>query len=404
MKNAYDIAVIGGGLVGLTTALACASKGASIVVFDRDDPIQHRGASFDGRASAIAASSYQMYRHLGIAEALKGHVQPITDILITDGETGQNPSPLSLHFDSRDVDGSPMGYMIENRKLTGALQDAVMTNPNVDFLAPVQIDDIDRQIHRASISISTGKTIEAKLIVAADGRGSFCRKSAGINVTTFPYAQKAIVTTVEHEKPHLGVAHEIFLPNGPFAILPLTGNRASIVWTDTPRAVDAAMALPEDAFAAELGRRFGTFLGAVKPCAPRWAYPLSLQMAEHYTDKSLALIGDAAHAIHPIAGQGLNMGLRDAAALADVIENARSAGLDLGGANLNEYEQWRNFDNSVLAGATDIFNRLFSNNIGPIKHARRIGLGLINSMPAARSMFIKEASGRMGELPTLLRD
>ncbi|MGJ8564384.1 MAG: UbiH/UbiF/VisC/COQ6 family ubiquinone biosynthesis hydroxylase [Alphaproteobacteria bacterium] len=403
MRKDYDIAIIGGGLVGLTAALACASKGARIVLLDRDDPAAHLEASFDGRASAIAASSFNMYRHLGIAKALEGHIQPITDILITDGETGQAPSPLTLHFDSQDIGGAPMGYMIENHRLRRALLEATAAHENITIIAPVIIEDINRSPERAAIHVSCEEDIHASLIVAADGRNSFCRRRAGIDVTTMPYDQKAIVTTVEFDKPHHGIAHELFLPKGPFAILPLTGNRASIVWTDSPRAVDAAIALPDEAFTAELARRFGDFLGDVRPCAPRWAYPLSLQMAERYTSERLALIGDAAHAIHPIAGQGLNMGLRDAAALADIAGEALTNGLDVGGASLENYEVWRNFDNSALAGATDILNRFFSNNIGPLKHARRLGLGLVNKISPVRTFFMKEASGQIGDLPSLLR-
>lgn len=403
MKHDYDIAIVGCGLVGLTAALACASKGADIILLDRDNPKLALDAGFDGRASAIAASSFNMYRHLGIADALKGHIQPITDILITDGETGEAPSPLTLHFDSQDIGGEPMGYMIENHRLRRALLEAVTDHENIKIAAPVMIEDIDLTPESAAIHLACEDDIRASLLVAADGRNSFCRRRAGIDVTTMPYEQKAIVTTVEFEKPHHGVAHELFLPKGPFAILPLTGTRASIVWTDSPRAVEAAMALPDEAFAAELSRRFGDFLGKVKPCAPRWAYPLSLQMAETYTAERLALIGDAAHAIHPIAGQGLNMGLRDAAALADITETALSAGLDLCGAGLPDYEIWRNFDNSALAGATDILNRFFSNNIGPIKHVRRLGLGLVNKISPARTFFMKEASGQIGDLPSLLR-
>lgn len=403
MTRVYDIAIVGGGLVGLTAALACASKGASVVILDRDDPARHLDAAFDGRASAIAASSFRMYQHLGIANIIGDDAQPITDILISDGETGQAASPLTLHFDSRDVGGAPMGYMVENRRLRQALLQAAQDHAHINIIAPVTLSGFERGSKDAVLTLSGQEDISAALIVAADGRNSFCRRQAGIETSAIPYSQKAIVTTVAHEKPHLGVAHELFLPNGPFAILPLTGNRSSIVWTDTPRAVDAAMALPDEAFAGELARRFGDFLGEVKPCAPRWAYPLSLQLAENYTDTRLALIGDAAHAIHPIAGQGLNMGLRDAAALADVVGDALFTGLDVGGASLETYAQWRNFDNSVLAGATDIFNRLFSNNIAPIKHARRLGLGMINRFKPARAMFIKEASGQTGDLPTLLR-
>lgn len=403
MNSSYDIAIIGGGLVGLTAALACASKGAHVALLDRDDLAANLTPDYDGRASAIAASSFQMYRRLDIASALGDDAQPIHDILISDGDLSTGVSPLTLHFNSIQAGTGPMGYMVENRKLRAALVKTINAHDAIDVYAPVQIDKIGRNKQRATVTCASGDIIEAKLIAAADGRNSFCRRKAGINVTTLPYKQKAIVTTVEHEADHQGIAHELFLPSGPFAILPLTGKRASIVWTDSPRAVDAAMALNDDMFAAELARRFGDFLGAVKPCAPRWSYPLSLQMAERYTDERLVLLGDAAHAIHPIAGQGLNMGLRDAAALADVLSETLKAGLDMGGASLGDYEIWRNFDNRVLAGATDVFNRLFSNNIAPIKHARRLGLGLIDNITPARTAFIKEAAGQMGDLPSLLR-
>ena len=401
MKTDCDILIIGAGLVGMTAALACAHKGARVTLLDAQDPQTHLDADFDGRASAIAASSWRMYEHLDIAERLAGQVQPITDILITDGEVGGYISPLSLHFDSQDAGGAPMGYMMENRLLRRALYDAVQASDLVEMRAPTKVFEFDEQA--SGISVETdGGTLFARALIAADGRNSWCRKQASITVSNTPYKQKAIVTTVVHEKPHEGVAHELFLPGGPFAILPLTEHRSSIVWTDTPAAVDAAMALPEHMFAAELARRFGDMYGQVGPCAPRWSYPLSLQMAEQYVKGRLALIGDAAHAIHPIAGQGLNMGLRDAAALADVVHEAKANGIDIM-LQLSDLEIWRNFDNRVLAASTDIFNRLFSNNIAPIKHARRLGLGLMDKIKPAQSFFIREAAGLHGELPSLLR-
>jgi len=403
VKNLYDIAVIGAGLVGLTTALACSSQGVRVALIDRDDPHLHLKAAFDGRASAIAASSFRMFETMGIASALKDHIQPIHDILISDGDVGQAASPFSLHFAGGDHKNEPSGYMVENHRLRRALLEAVRDHDFITLMAPTSITDMAVSLDTATITFEDGETIQAALIAAADGRNSFCRKQAGIGVNTLAYKQKAIVTTVKHERPHGGVAHEIFLPNGPFAILPLTDNRANIVWTDTIRAVDAAMALPDDMFASELARRFGAFLGDVEPCAPRWAYPLSLQIAERYVSDRMVLLGDAAHVIHPIAGQGLNMGLRDAAALADIIGTGIDQGLDIGGATLSEYEVWRKFDNHALAGATDIFNRLFSNNIAPIKHARRLGLGLIDKVAPARMFFMKEAAGENGYLPSLLR-
>lgn len=401
MKVDSDIIIIGAGMVGMTAALACAHKGASVILLDRQDPQDYLTADFDGRASAIAASSWRMYEHLGIADALAGQVQAITDILITDGEVGGYISPLSLHFDSEDAGGAPMGYMIENRILRRALYLAVQDAASVKMIAPSEVFGFDEQA--SSIEIETdGGTLSARALISADGRNSWSRKHAGITVSNTPYKQKAIVTTVVHEKPHNGVAHELFFPGGPFAILPLTKHRSSIVWTDTPGAVDAAMALPEHMFAAELARRFGDMYGQVGPCAPRWSYPLSLQMAEKYVQGRLALIGDAAHAIHPIAGQGLNMGLRDAAALADVVHEAKANGIDIM-LQLSDLEIWRNFDNRVLAASTDTFNRLFSNDIAPIKHARRLGLGIMDKIKPAQSFFIREAAGLHGDLPSLLR-
>jgi 2-octaprenyl-6-methoxyphenol hydroxylase len=355
----------------------------------------------DGRASAIAASSYTMLTALGVAHAIAEEVQPITDMLIADGAVG-DVSPLTLHFDSNDA-GGPTGYMIENAVLRGALLAAVKASDTIDLRAPIEIAETRRDAKEAVVKLMDGTLLTASLLVAADGRNSALRKSAGIDVQRFAYDQKAIVTTFAHELPNDGVAHQIFFAGGPLALLPLTDNRCSIVWSDTARAVEAAMALQTDAFTTELSRRIGGFLGEIKLSAPRQAYPLSLQMAERYTDDRLVLVGDAAHAIHPIAGQGLNMGLRDAAALADVVAEARSVGLDLGGAAIGDYEAWRNFDNKMLGVSTDILNRLFSNNIAPLRHARRLGLAAVNRFKPAQMFFMKEAAGETGTLPSLLR-
>lgn len=397
MKTDFDIIIIGAGLVGLSAALACAYKGASICLLDAAAPEK----TDDGRASAIAASSYTMLEHLGAAEALKGQVQPITDMLIADGAVG-DVSPLTLHFDSAEVDG-PTGYMVENNILRRALLNLVQKNEAIEFLAPIDIKDTSRTAKTATVTLGDTTELTASLLVAADGRNSGLRQKADIDVQRFAYEQKAIVTTFEHELPHDGVAHQIFFAGGPLALLPLTDNRSSIVWSDTARAVDAAMALGDMAFTAELARRIGGFLGEIKLCAPRQTFPLSLQMAERYTGNRLVLVGDAAHAIHPIAGQGLNMGLRDAAALADVVAESRSVGLDLGGSAIEAYEAWRNFDNKMLGASTDVLNRLFSNNIMPIRHARRLGLAAVNRSKTAQKFFMKEAAGETGNLPSLLR-
>ena len=408
----FDVIVVGGGLVGLTAALACAQAGFKIGIVDVKEPKLQLDENFDGRSSAIAAASFRMMRALGVAEALRegddSHAGAITKILVSDGEAGQAPSPLTLFFDSaqiaEDIDGEPLGYMVENRRMRLALMQAVDTSANIKWVAPVTITHIETEGSHNDLHLEDGRILSAPLVVAADGRNSFIRKQAGIGVTEWPCDQSALVTTVEHDLPHEGVAHELFLPSGPFAILPLTGNRASIVWTETPRAAEAAMALSDEAFEAELARRFGDFLGDVRVIAPRWSYPLSFVHAKSYIGARTVLIGDAAHAIHPIAGQGFNMGLRDAAALAEILVQARAEGNDIGSElALSEFEDWRKFDNTVLVYACDVFNRLFSNNIGPLKHARRLGLGLVDKIAPARGFFMREASGQTGELPPLLR-
>jgi len=366
VKTDFDIIIIGAGLVGLTTALACAHKGARVCLLDSIDPRAGLDAGFDGRASAIAASSFAMFRHLGVASTLEGHVQSITDMLIADGGVG-DVSPLTLHFDSHDVDG-PTGYMIENRLLRQALLEKIGANERVTLKAPVVVKTTERESGHVTVTLSDNTALTAKLLVAADGRNSALRREAGIEVQCWDYDQKAIVTTFRHELSHDGVAHQIFFAGGPL-----------------------------------LARRIGGGLGDISLCAPRAAYPLSLQMAERYSDTRLALVGDAAHAIHPIAGQGLNMGLRDAAALADVVAEAKSVGLDIGGAALGDYAAWRNFDNKALAMSTDMLNRLFSNNIAPVRHARRLGLAAVNRFKPAQTFFMQEAAGEAGTLPSLLR-
>jgi len=400
----------------LTVALACAQAGFNVGVVDIAKPSDQLADSHDGRASAIATASFRMMRALGVADALvegdDTHAGPINQILVSDGQAGEAPSPLNLFFDSAGIaetnDGEPLGYMVENRRMRHALHEQTKKQDNITWIAPARVSGIEASDDKTTITFDTsdggGKTLSAALLVAADGRNSFVRKMAKIGVTGWPCNQKAIVTTVEHELPHDGIAHELFLPAGPFAILPLTGNRASIVWTETPRAADAAMALDDKRFAAELARRFGDFLGWVKPVAPRWCYPLSFQHAKTYVGDRLVLVGDAAHAIHPIAGQGFNMGLRDAAALAEILVQGRAEGRDLGGDfTLAQFEDWRKFDNTVLTHACDVFNKLFSNNLAPLKHARRIGLTVVDKLPPVRQFFMKEASGQVGDLPPLLR-
>ncbi len=418
MSETTDIIIAGGGIAGMACALAIAARNAgriAITLVDAAPPAQ-APSDFDGRAYAIAASSYAMLEKLGVAAHMDGQMQALTDILISDGDAGAAPSPRTLHFDSTSAgDGRPMGYLTESRHLHAAMAAEIDARPEITRRAPDSVSGFDASGNHITASLQSGRTLSAKLLIAADGRGSALRKLAGIQTTGADYDQIGIVTTVSHELPHNGVAHELFLPSGPFAILPLPdgpdgAHRSSIVWSEKARAAKAALALPDAMFEAELARRFGDHWGAVKVCAPdgkmlKAGFPLSLQMAKAYTAPRFALLGDAAHAIHPIAGQGLNMGLRDAAAMADVIADALDQGRDIGGAQaLSDYAAWRNFDNGALATATDLLNRLFSNTIAPVRHLRRLGIAAVDKIAPARSFFIREAAGQIGDLPTLLQD
>lgn len=413
MQMDCDIVVAGAGLVGLTTALACGQARFRVIVIDNKSPADAGlSETFDGRASAIAQSSFNMMHTLGVNQALAGmeesHIQPISKILVSDGETGKRISGLSLFFDAADIgdssDKRAHGYMVENRRIRKALLDLIAQHDRIEMIAPAQITEYKICPSQAKLHFADRDSLRCALVVAADGKSSFMRALAGIETTEWPCHQSAIVTTVRHEYPHNGIAHELFLPSGPFAILPLTGNRAHIVWTDTPEAARAAMALKDTAFTAELARRFGDFLGRVKPVAPHWCYPLGFTHAHSYISSRLALTGDAAHAIHPIAGQGFNMGLRDVAALVDCLVDGRSEGQDIGsGPVLENYECWRKFDNTVLVHACDFFNRLFSNTRTPLTPLRRLGLGFVDKLPPVRRFFMREAAGLTGNLPTLLR-
>ncbi len=396
------VIIVGGGHVGLTTALACAHNGIHVTLIDAADPQTQLAPEFDGRASSISASSYEIFRHLGLAKHLDKHAQPILDILVADGQAGYPASPLTLHFDSAQTGGAPMGYMVENRHLRYILLAAVRTSALIDLIAPARVKDYLDHSSGVSVQLDDGRSLRGRVLIAADGRGSFLRQKAGIYVDEYKYQQASIVTTVAHEKPHNATAHELFLAGGPFAILPMTGQRSSIVWSDHPDAVSAAMALPEAAFMAELSRRFGDMYGALSLAAPRWSYPLTMQLAQNYRQGRLALIGDAAHGVHPIAGQGMNMGLRDAAVIAEVMREAMALGLDPA-SQLDVYARWRHFDNNSLAASMDVLARFFSNDIAPLRHLRRLGLGLVDQAGPAKVFFMREAAGQLGTLPPLLR-
>jgi 2-octaprenyl-6-methoxyphenol hydroxylase len=407
-----DVIIVGAGLAGATLALALKSGGLAPIVVDRAPLSVQREDRFDGRASAIAFSAFRQWRTLGLGDELERHAQRIEQIVVTDGRSPgaaspQRRSPFALRFDSSEiadrVEGEPLGYLLENRRIRDALTTALEAS-GIPVLAPAVIADVIFEAEGVCVVLADGRRLAAPLVVAADGRASPTRARAGIGSVGWTYGQAGIVATVDLERPHQGIAHEHFLPSGPFAVLPLTDNRASLVWTESNRSADALMASSPQAFQAYLDRRFGDYVGRSTAQPPRFRYALALSLAERMTASRLALIGDAAHAVHPIAGQGLNLGLKDIAALAQVLTDAARLGEDIGSPLvLERYARWRRFDNVLLAAATDGFTRLFSNDNSAIRLARGAGMGVVNAIGPARRFFMREAGGAVGDLPRLLR-
>ena len=403
MKQA-DILISGGGMVGLPLGLALAHGGLSTVIADAAPPARVVDPKFDGRVSALAYASVRMLMALGVWEALGPHAQPIREILVTDGKAGQPSSPFSLHFDAAEVGADSLGHIAENRHIRSSLHDAVARQSNLTLLTPASVKSLTVSAGGAVARLADGEEISAALVIAADGRDSPLRAEMGVQVIGWSYPQTGIVATVEHERPHNGVAYEHFLPSGPFAILPMTGNRSSLVWTEAKSKAPALLALDEDGFNQELSRRFGAHLGKTHVAGPRWSYPLSFHLARDFVRPRFALAGDCAHGIHPIAGQGLNLGLKDAAALAEVLLDAARLGCDVGALDtLKRYERWRRFDSFALAASTDALNRLFSNDIAPLRHLRDLGLGIVDSIGPARRFFMRHAGGDVGKLPRLMK-
>jgi 2-octaprenyl-6-methoxyphenol hydroxylase len=404
----HDAVISGGGMVGTTLALALARGGLKVAVVDALVPGAATDAKFDGRVSAVAFASCRMLGALGLWAQLARDAQPINDIMVTDGSVRAGTSSLFLHFDHREIGAEPLGHLIENRHIRLALLAAVQACPGLELIAPEKVVGATPGIAATSVCLASGAELAAPLCLAAEGRHSPLREAAGIKLLKWDYAQAGLVTTVEHERPHNGIAQEFFLPAGPFAILPMVGSRSSLVWTEGSETARALLALGDAPFTEELGRRFGDYLGAVRPVGPRWSYPLGLQIARDYIAPRLALVGDAAHAIHPIAGQGLNLGLRDVAALAEIVIEAKRLGLDLGSPEvLRRYQRWRRFDNLALALATDALNRLFANDVAPLRFVRDLGLSLVSRIPPARAIFMRHAGGALSltpeSLPKLLR-
>jgi len=402
-----DIILVGGGLVGLSFAIAAGQAGLSVLVLDAAPPAASLAPDFDGRVSALGRASTRLMGALGVWPRLTPYAQPILDIIVTDGRVGSGPSPLGLHFDhldgNPDTSGQALGHIIENRHIRAALYNKISGIEQISIRAPAKVLAARSDGYGATVQLADGASVRGRLCVAADGRESVLRKVAGIKSVAWDYAQCGIVATVLHAQPHGGLAHEYFLPGGPFAILPITGNRSSLVWTEPTRRAQALMALDHADFDSELRARFGSQWGEVKSEGPRWMYPLAFHHAREYVTDRLALAGDAAHTIHPIAGQGLNLGLRDVAALAEVLVDAHRLGLDIGVATvLERYQTWRRFDNVSLAAVTDILNRLFSNDLPLLRMARDIGLGIAGQIGPLRRLAMRHAAGDVGTLPRLM--
>jgi 2-octaprenyl-6-methoxyphenol hydroxylase len=404
MKHDADILIAGGGLTGTALALALSRTGRRVALID-PAPVETRAAEgFDGRSYALALGSVRMLRALGLGGTLEEHGQPILEIKVSDGRAGEGPSPLWLHFDHAEIEEGPMGHMIEDRFLRRALLAAVAEDARIDHSAGAQVVGQEPGTGRVTVTLDDGRQLSGALLAGCDGVKSGTARRAGIRRTGWRYGQTALVCALEHENPHHGIAHQFFMPEGPLAILPLPGNRSSIVWTERDARAEAIQALDDDGYLAALRPRFGDFLGEIALAGARYTYPLELSLAQDFAADRVALVGDAAHRVHPIAGQGLNAGLRDVAALAQVLEEAARRGEDIGAtAVLARYDRWRRFDTAALAVATDGFNRLFSNDNPLLRLGRDLGLGAVAHLPRLRRGFIREAAGLTGELPELMR-
>lgn len=384
-----DLLVVGAGPVGLGIACALANRGLSVVLMDARDPAAGLDAAFDGRASAIAAGSVPILEDAGVWSALAGDAEPIHEIRVSDGD-----SRMFLHFHRAELGRGPLGYMVENRFLRRALYRRAAALDGVVLLAPRRLAAMTSAGPRLRATLDDGTVVKARLAVAADGKHSATRARAGIAAHRRRYRQTAFVCTVAHEFPHGGVAQERFLPGGPFALLPLTRDRSSLVWTEHARTGDAIAALDDDRFLDAVRRRIGDGLGALSLAGPRSRYPVERVRARRLIAPRLALAGDAARAIHPIAGQGLNLGLRDVAALADTVLATARLGLDIGGGDaLRRYERRRRSDSLTMTFATDGLNRLFVAGPAPVRAARRLGLAAVSRTPALKRLFMRRAMG-----------
>ena len=404
MKFDTDILIAGGGLNGPALALALAHGGLRVTVVDARPAPARAEAGFDGRAYALAIASRRLLTMIGIWPTVGDLAQPILQIKASDGLAGQGPAPFFLTFDAAEIEEGPMGFLLEDRHLYAAFLAAMREEPNITLLSGETVTDQDVTVNGVTITLASGGRLKGRLLVGCDGRGSGTATRAGIRRVGWGYGQTALVTAIRHEKDHCGIAHQFFMPEGPLAILPLKGgHHSSIVWSETEENAARIQALPDDQYLEALRPRFGDFLGEIALAGDRFTYPLSLSLSERFVAPRVALVGDAAHGVHPIAGQGLNLGLRDVAALAQTLIEAHRRGEDIGSpTTLEAYQRWRRFDSTALALGMDTVNRLFSNDNPVLRAGRDLGLGIVNALPGLRRRFIRQAAGLQGDLPRLL--
>ncbi|SMO34480.1 2-octaprenyl-6-methoxyphenol hydroxylase [Thalassovita litoralis] len=405
MSNESDILIVGGGLNGPALALALAQAGLRSTVIDALPRGVQTDDNFDGRGYALALASKRLLAGIGVWSEVAPQSQPMLDIKVTDGRAGEGPlSPFFLHFDHTEIEEGPMGFMLEDRFLRRALSDAMDKTPLITVLDGETVTAQAADATGVTLTLASGKTLRGKLLVGADGRRSGTAERAGIKRSGWDYGQTALVCAIEHDLPHHGIAHQFFMPPGPLAILPLPGNMSSVVWSETHENAAAFQALSDEDYMQVLRPRFGDFLGQIRLVGKRFTYPLNLTVANSFVGDRLALIGDAAHGMHPIAGQGLNAGLRDVGALAHVLTHAKRRGEDIAAPLvLDRYQEWRRFDTATLALTTDLTNKLFSNDNPLLRLGRDIGMGVVSALPGLRRTFIREAAGLNGELPDLMR-
>ena len=404
MRYDADVIVTGGGLNGPALALALARAGLRVAVIDAQPAEARAEADFDGRAYALAVASQRLLAAVGVWERLAGQAQPILEIKTTDGRPGEGPSRFFLHFEAAEIEEGPMGFMVEDRHLYAAFLAAMRAEPGISHLPATTVTAQEAGPAGIAVTLSDGRRLTGRMLAGCDGRQSGTAARAGIGRTGWGYGQTALVCAVAHERPHGGIAHQFFMPSGPLAILPLTGNRSSIVWSERDAAARAIAALGDAEFLEVLRPRFGDFLGEVTLAGGRFSYPLNLTLANAYVAPRVALVGDAAHGVHPIAGQGLNLGFRDVGALAEVLVEAHRRGEDIGAADvLERYQSWRRFDATALALGMDAVNRLFSNDNPLLRAARDLGMGVVGALPGLRRAFIRQAAGLAGTPPKLLR-